>query len=231
MIQNFSKFYRNLGYNFKDNSLLNKALTHRSKTKKNYERLEFLGDSILGFVIAEFLFEKFPDSDEGKLSQVRSKLVKGSTLTKLGLELQVDEYIILGDSEKNGTHKRDKILEDVVEAIIGAIYLDSDFKTIKKVVLGWYTQILTIEDFDVVKVKESKSALQEILFQQSFNLPIYDIVKIDGRDHEQVFTVSVTCKEYELSVDAQGKSRKKAEQAAAGKMIQAIKDKITNEKE
>ena len=234
MIQNFSKFHRNLGYDFKDNYLLNRALTHRSKTKKNYERLEFLGDSILGFVIAEVLFEKFPDSDEGKLSQVRSKLVKGVTLAKLGLELQVDEYIILGDSEKNGTHKREKIIEDVVEAIIGAVYLDSDFVTVKKVVLGWYSEILATEDFDVVKVKDNKSTLQEILLQQGYNLPIYDIVNIDGKDHEQIFTVSVACIEYELTVDSEGKSRKKAEQAAAGKMIkiiQAIQEKIINEKE
>lgn len=231
MIQNFSKFCRNIGHIFKDSSLLNRALTHRSKTKKNYERLEFLGDSILGFVIAEALFEKFPDSNEGKLSQVRSKLVKGATLAKLGLELQVDEYIILGDSEKNGTHKREKILEDVVEAIIGAVYLDSDFETTKKVILGWYAQTLATEDFDVVKVKDDKSSLQEIMLQQSFNLPVYDIVSIDGKDHEQVFTISVTCNEYDLTVDAQGKSRKKAEQAAAGKMIQIIKDKIIDEKE
>ena len=234
MIQRFSNFYRNIGYDFKDNSLLNRALTHRSKTKKNYERLEFLGDSILGFVIAEVLFEKFPDSDEGKLSQVRSKLIKGVTLAKLALELQVDQYIILGDSEKNGTHKREKILEDVVEAIIGAVYLDSDFATVKKVILGWYAQILATADFDIVKVKDNKSALQEILLQQSFNLPIYDIVNIDGKDHEQVFTVSATCNEYKEVVSAEGKSRKKAEQAAAGKMIeiiQAIKEKVIDEKE
>ena len=230
MIQNFSKFYRNLGYDFKDNSLLNRALTHRSKTKKNYERLEFLGDSILGFVIAEVLFEKFPDSDEGKLSQVRSKLVKGVTLAKLALKLQVDEYIILGDSEKNGTHKREKILEDVVEAIIGAVYLDSEFTTVKRVVLGWYSEIFATEDFDVVKVKDNKSALQEILLQQGYNLPIYEIVSIDGKDHEQIFTVSVACAEYDVSINAEGKSRKKAEQAAAGKMIKIIEEKIIDEK-
>ena len=230
MIQNIAKFYRNLGYDFKDSSLLNRAITHRSKTKKNYERLEFLGDSILGFVIAEVLFEKFPDSDEGRLSQVRSKLVKGATLAKLALELQVDEYIILGDSEKNGTHKREKILEDVVEAIIGAVYLDSDFATVKKVLLGWYSEIFAAEDFDIIKVKDNKSALQEILLQQGYNLPIYDIVSIDGKDHEQIFTVSATCKEYDVAASAEGKSRKKAEQAAAGKMIPIIEEKIIEEK-
>ncbi len=230
MIQNFSTFYRNLGYSFKDNSLLNRALTHRSKTKKNYERLEFLGDSILGFVIAEALFEKFPDFDEGKLSQVRSKLVKGVTLAKLALELKVDQYIILGDSEKNGTHKREKILEDVVEAIIGAVYLDSEFLTVKKVVLGWYSNILTTADFDVVKFKDNKSALQEILLQEGLSLPVYDIVDIIGKYHEQIFIVSVACGEYDITVEAEGKSRKKAEQAAAGKIIKIIKEKIINEK-
>lgn len=229
MIQNFSKLYKNLGYKFKNDTFLSRALTHRSKTKKNYERLEFLGDSILGFVIAEVLYNKFPDDDEGKLSQVRSKLVKGVTLAKLALELQLDEYIILGDSEKNGTHKREKILEDVVEAIIGAIYLDSDFETAKKIVLNWYSKILSKDDFDISAVKDNKSSLQEILLQKSFSLPIYDIVGIDGKDHEQVFNVSVSCKEFDLNIIAQGKSRKKAEQAAAGKMIKMIKEKIVNE--
>lgn len=227
--QNFPKLYRNLNYKFNDASILSRALTHRSKTKKNYERLEFLGDSILGFVIAEVLYNKFPDGDEGKLSQVRSKLVKGVTLAKLALELQLDEYIILGDSEKNGTHKREKILEDVVEAIIGAIYIDSDFETAKDVVLKWYSETLTKDDFDITTVKDNKSSLQEILLQKSLSLPIYDIVSIDGKDHEQVFNVSVSCEDYDLSVISQGKSRKKAEQSAAGKMIEMIKDIIVNE--
>lgn len=231
MIQNFSKLYRNLGYKFKDESILSRALTHRSKTKKNYERLEFLGDSILGFVIAEVLYNKFPDDDEGKLSQIRSKLVRGATLAKLALELQIDEYIIFGDSERNGTHRREKILEDVVEAVIGAIYLDSNFETSKKIVLKWYSKSLSQEDFDIAVVKDNKSSLQEILLQQSLGLPVYDIVSIDGKDHEQVFNVSVSCQEHDLSVTAQGKSRKKAEQVAAGKMIQIIKDKVIDEKE
>ncbi|AXA34401.1 ribonuclease III [Francisella adeliensis] len=231
MIQDFSKLYRNLSYTFKDVSILNRALTHRSKTKKNYERLEFLGDSILGFVIAEVLYHKFPDDEEGKLSQVRSKLVRGATLAKLALELQIDEYIIFGDSEKNASHRREKILEDVVEAVIGAIYLDSNFETAKKIVLKWYSKSLSQEDFDIAVVKDNKSSLQEILLQQSLSLPVYDIVSIDGKDHEQVFNVSVSCQEHDLSVTAQGKSRKKAEQVAAGKMIQIIKDKVIDEKE
>ncbi|QLE79540.1 ribonuclease III [Francisella sp. Scap27] len=231
MIQDFSKLYRNLSYTFKDVSILNRALTHRSKTKKNYERLEFLGDSILGFVIAEVLYHKFPDDGEGKLSQVRSKLVRGATLAKLALELQIDEYIIFGDSERNGSHRREKILEDVVEAVIGAIYLDSNFETAKKIVLKWYSKSLSQEDFDIAVVKDNKSSLQEILLQQSLSLPVYDIVSIDGKDHEQVFNVSVSCQEHDLSVTAQGKSRKKAEQSAAGKMIQIIEDKVIDEKE
>lgn len=107
MVPEYSRLYKILGYSFKNYTLLVRALTHRSKTKKNYERLEFLGDSILGFVIAEVLYMEFPDLAEGKLSQIRSKLVKGVTLANLALNFKLDEYIILGASEQGG-HKREK---------------------------------------------------------------------------------------------------------------------------
>ena len=167
MVPEYSRLYKILGYSFKDYTLLVRALTHRSKTKKNYERLEFLGDSVLGFVIAETLYKKFPDLAEGKLTQIRSKLVKGATLAQLALDFKIDEYVILGASEQGG-HKRAKILEDVFEAVIGAIYLDSDFSTVKKVVLSWYEPVVARIDLEDVKVKDSKSKLQEILLQNAF---------------------------------------------------------------
>lgn len=230
MIPEYSRFYKILGYTFKDQTLLLRALTHRSKTKKNYERLEFLGDSILGFVIAEQLYMQFPDMAEGKLSQIRSKLVKGATLAQLALSLKIDEYIILGASEQGGGQKRHKILEDVFEAIIGAIYLDSDFNAVKKVILNWYKQALADINLDNVKIKDNKSKLQEILLQNSLSLPEYSIETIQGKDHEQVFTVKASSVELNINVKSQGTSRRKAEQQAAGKMIEILAKQGLHEK-
>ncbi|MED7819432.1 MULTISPECIES: ribonuclease III [unclassified Francisella] len=229
MIPEYSRFYKILGYNFKDQTLLLRALTHRSKTKKNYERLEFLGDSILGFVIAEELYTKFPDLAEGKLSQIRSKLVKGATLAQLALQFKIDEYVILGASEQGG-QKREKILEDIFEAIIGAIYLDSDFATVKKVVIGWYKDVIANINLDSVKIKDNKSKLQEILLQNSLSLPEYSIETIEGKDHEQIFTIKASSIELNINVKAQGTSRRKAEQQAAGKMIEILAKQGLHEK-
>lgn len=229
MTPEYSRFYKILGYNFKDQTLLLRALTHRSKTKKNYERLEFLGDSILGFVIAEELYTKFPDLAEGKLSQIRSKLVKGATLAQLALQFKVDEYVILGASEQGG-QKREKILEDIFEAIIGAIYLDSDFATVKKVVISWYKDVIANINLDTVKIKDNKSKLQEILLQNSLSLPEYSIETIEGKDHEQVFTIKASSIELNINVKAQGTSRRKAEQQAAGKMIEILAKQGLHEK-
>jgi ribonuclease-3 len=229
MTPEYSRFYNILGYKFKDQTLLVRALTHRSKTKKNYERLEFLGDSILGFVIAEELYLKFPDLAEGKLSQIRSKLVKGATLAQLALQFKIDEYVILGASEQGG-QKREKILEDIFEAIIGAIYLDSNFATVKKVVLRWYKDVVANINVDSVKIKDNKSKLQEILLQNSLSLPEYSIETIQGKDHEQVFTVKASSRELNIDVVAQGTSRRKAEQQAAGKMIEILAKQGLHEK-
>ena len=229
MIPEYSRFYNILGYIFKDHTLLIRALTHRSKTKKNYERLEFLGDSILGFVIAEELYLKFPDMAEGKLSQIRSKLVKGATLAQLALQFKIDEYVILGASEQGG-QKREKILEDIFEAIIGAIYLDSDFTTVKKVVLSWYKDVIANINLNSVKIKDNKSKLQEVLLQNSLSLPEYSIEAIEGKDHEQIFTVKVSSNELGVNIKAQGTSRRKAEQQAAGKMIEILAKQGLHEK-
>lgn len=229
MVPEYSRLYKILGYSFKDYTFLIRALTHRSKTKKNYERLEFLGDSVLGFVIAEALYKKFPDLAEGKLTQIRSKLVKGVTLAQLALNLKIDEYVILGASEQGG-HKREKILEDVFEAVIGAIYLDSDFETVKKVVLKWYEAVIAEINLDDVKVKDNKSKLQEILLQNAFSLPEYEIENIAGKEHEQVFTIVAISKELDTQVKAEGTSRKKAEQKAAQKMLEILSQKGFHEK-
>ena len=229
MVPEYSRFYNMFGYSFKDYTLLIRALTHRSKTKKNYERLEFLGDSILGFVIAEALYLQFKHIAEGRLSQLRSKLVKGATLAQLALSLKMDEYVILGASEQSG-QKREKVLEDVFEAVIGAIYLDSDFVTVKKVILKWYQPVISNINLDTIKVKDSKSKLQEIMLQNALSLPEYSIETIEGKDHEQQFTVVAIAKDLNLQVKAKGTSRKKAEQKAAEKMIEMLSQQGLHEK-
>ncbi|APC97933.1 ribonuclease III [Francisella frigiditurris] len=231
MSKDYISLYKRINYSFKDQAFAIRALTHRSKGKKNYERLEFLGDSILGFLIAEVLFSMFPEQSEGKLSQIRTKLVKGYTLAQLALKLGLDEYIILGASElKGGGHKRERILEDVLEALIGAIYLDSDFETVKKCVISWYRPILENIDLDVVKIKDNKSKLQEILLQNTYELPDYTLVKTEGEDHQQIFTVKVLVKEFNLETEGVADSKKKAEQLAAGEMIRLLAEKELYEK-
>lgn len=130
---------KKLGYQFKDESMIELALTHRSHGKRNNERLEFLGDSILNFVIAEALYRRFPEAKEGQLSRLRAQLVKGETLAELAREMKLGDYLRLGSGElKSGGYRRDSILADSVEAIIGAIYLDSDMECCRPYILSWY---------------------------------------------------------------------------------------------
>lgn len=231
MTKDFNQLYTSIDYRFKDESYLVRALTHRSKGKKNYERLEFLGDSILGFVMAEIVFNKFPDEDEGKLTQIRTKLIKGKTLSKMAKSMDLAEHIILGASEQSGGgHKRDRILEDVFESIIGAIYLDSDFVTVKQRVLNWYKEILENLNSDTAGIKDNKSKLQEILLQNAYTLPVYNILKSEGKDHEQIFTIEAICEPLDLRVESKADTRKKAEQLAAGQLIDILAEKEIYEK-
>ncbi|GAL13116.1 ribonuclease III [Vibrio astriarenae] len=139
MNSQIEKLERKLGYQFNDGELLSLALTHRSANSKHNERLEFLGDSILSFVIADDLYHRFPKVTEGDMSRMRATLVRGNTLAELGREFELGDYLKLGPGElKSGGFRRDSILADAVEAIIGAIYLDSDVETVRKIILEWY---------------------------------------------------------------------------------------------
>ncbi|OUR93795.1 ribonuclease III [Gammaproteobacteria bacterium 42_54_T18] len=207
-----------LGYTFADSSLLTLALTHRSVDGvRNNERLEFLGDSVLSTIIGECVFEKFPDVREGVLSRMRSSLVNGTSLAAVAKEFGLSEYLILGPGElKSGGRRRESTLEDAIEAIIGAIYQDSGYSDCRSVVLSWFhsrLDKLTAED----DAKDNKSKLQELLQSKKIPLPQYEIVAIDGKSHDQSFTIA-------CSIDAEGgpytgtaQSRRQAEQIAAGK--------------
>ncbi len=215
-----------LGYSFNNPTLLLRALTHRSAKKDHNERLEFLGDSILGFVIAEALFEKFPKVDEGSLTRLRSSLVKGVTLAEMAQDFRLGEFLILGTGElKSGGHKRESILEDTVEAIIGAVYLDSDMATCKGLILQWYAKRLeNIKPGN--EQKDPKSRLQEYLQGRKIDLPEYEVIETTGQSHNQEFTIRCRTSVISTDVISKGTSRRKAEQAAAKQVLELInKDK------
>ena len=217
-----NKLQQSLGYQFNDNSLLSTALTHRSFSSDHNERFEFLGDSLVNMLIAEMLFEAYPDLPEGKLTQQRAMLVKGKTLAKIGEALNVGEFLALGAGEiKTGGAQRESILADSVEAIIAAIYLDSDFGHCRATVRQWFKD--SVENIDTLgKAKDAKTRLQEILQANGKPLPIYVTEKVHGEHHKQQFVVS--CKVALLLKPTQGKasSKKMAEQIAAENALRLI---------
>lgn len=216
----FSRLQKRLNYSFNKQELLQHALTHRSADKVHNERLEFLGDSILSFVIADELYHRFPDVAEGDLSQMRSTLVCGQMLAEIGIEFDLGEYMILGQGElKSGGFRRESIISDAVEAIIGAIYLDSDIQTITHLLLSWYKERLdNIKPGN--KQKDSKTRLQEYLQGIHQERPSYLVMEVKGSDHEQEFVVQCKIEHQNAEFIGRGPSRRKAEQAAA---IEAIK--------
>ena len=213
-----------LGYRFNDEELLNTALTHRSVGKYNNERLEYLGDSILNFVIAERLYHSFDDAREGDLSRLRAWLVNGDRLTEIANELSLGQYISLGPGElKTGGHRRASILEDAMEALIGAVYLDSDFTVCREFILRIYDKKLKniplIDD-----LKDPKTRLQEYLQARKKPLPDYTVENISGEQHNRQFKVSCTVKGLDEPTFGIGGSRRKAEQESAKKALSELKD-------
>ncbi|WP_116963962.1 ribonuclease III [Fastidiosibacter lacustris] len=218
----YSSLYRRIGYHFKNEALVQQALTHRSKQKEHNERLEFLGDSILGFVMAEALYQRFPHEDEGNLSLLRMYLVRGKMLTDIAKRFDLGEYMSFGVGElKSGGYKRARLLEDAFEAIIGAIYLDSDMNTVKEQILSWYDDALRTLNIEE-HTKDPKSRLQEYLQAKIQTHPIYTVIATEGLDHDQTFTVEVSLGSLEKTYCAKGKSRKQAEHAAAKIALNAI---------
>lgn len=206
-------------YQFKQADLLQQALTHRSYSSSHNERLEFLGDSLLNLFIASALYERFPQAREGDLSRLRAQLVKGTTLTEIAKELNLGPHLRLGSGEKkSGGQQRESILADVVEAIIGAIYRDSNFESCEAVVLSWYQQRLEAIDLSR-SAKDAKSTLQEILQAKHLPLPDYRVIETRGQAHQQQFVVQCELKPLGIKSLAEGRSRKIAEQKAASDLL------------
>lgn len=206
---------RRLGYRFNNEALLTRALTHRSHAARNNERLEFLGDSILNFIIAEDLFTRFPEAREGQLSRLRARLVRRQTLAELAREFELGDSLIMGTGElKSGGFDRDSILSDALEAVIGAIYCDSNLDAVRTAVLAWFYSRL--ESLSLEKSqKDSKSRLQEFLQARQANLPEYVVVNVMGKSHDQTFIVECRSELLDGAVRGEGSNRRAAEQNAA----------------
>lgn len=217
------RFCKALRYEFHNLDILEEALTHRSKHAINNERLEYLGDAILGFLIAKRLYTLFPNATEGELSRCRSKLVKGDTLAKLAKALNLGEYILLGPGElKSGGFRRNSTLADTFEAIIGAIYIDGGLENAQSFIDLQFDELLNSINLDET-LKDPKTQLQELLQSRKQPLPVYDVVSTSGSDHEQIFIVRCGVEGLSEQVLGEGKSRRKAEQAAARKALELVK--------
>ena len=218
----YQALYNKLGYEFVNADNLTLALTHRSASKKHNERLEFLGDSVLGMVIAHALYQRFPKQPEGNLTRMRASLVKGDTLAEVGKEFALGDLLKLGPGElKSGGFRRASILSDAVEAIIGAIYLESGFDVCEALILKWFKQ--RIEKLDPnLHLKDDKTRLQEYLQGRKMPLPVYEVVEISGKAHDQTFEVECKVEPLELESVGRGNSRRKAEQHAARLVLEKI---------
>ena len=206
---------RQIGYDFSQPRLLQRALTHRSHSTEHYERLEFLGDSVLNCAVARYLYDRFPDLPEGDLSRLRSRLVNQDTLRALAQQLQLGEQLLLGEGErKTAGFRRPSILADALEAVIGAVFLDGGYAAAEAVVQGLYVPFLQQADIESLG-KDAKTRLQEYLQGRKLALPKYSVVSTSGVAHEQQFRVACEIAQLHVVTEGEGGSRRIAEQAAA----------------
>ena len=213
---------RRLQHTFTDAALLTRALTHRSVPGKNNERLEFLGDAILGLVMAAELFRLQPDAKEGELSRVRAILVRRESLVKIADQLTLGNFLYLGAGEQHsGGSQQDSILANAVEAVIGAIYLDAGLDAAQACILAWYQHVFP----DLAQLqpeKDAKTQLQEWLQARKLPLPVYQL-QVKGKAHQQTFYVVCHVTGLDFTAKGESNSRRKAEQAAADAFLQRLK--------
>jgi len=210
-------------YRFKDDVLLQTALTHRSHSANNNERLEFLGDAVLDLVISELLYQFYSEQTEGSLSRMRSSLVKGDTLAALAKELDLGEYLVLGKGENtSGGRERLSLLSNALEAVIGAIFLDGGYLEAKNAIIKIFDARIQVLD-PKSEHKDHKSILQEKLQAMKQQLPEYSLICSEG-NHNKSFIVQCSIKSGEIVTQASGKTLRVAEQQAASKALQAIQN-------
>jgi len=217
-----SALCKKLGYVFKQPQLLQRALTHRSYAPEHNERLEFLGDSILGCVIAKHLYSSYPQLSEGELSRLRSNLVREETLATLAQQLDLGSHLKLGEGElKSGGFRRPSILADALEALFGAVLLDSGFAAAEQTVLNLYVPYLEMVDMQALG-KDAKTLLQEYLQGKRIPLPSYSVIAMQGEAHAQSFQVECVIPSLKISARGTGTSRRNAEQQAAQAAYQQL---------
>lgn len=210
-----------LDHHFGDPALLEQALTHRSHGARHNERLEFLGDSVLNFVVAAMLFDRYSKIDEGDLSRLRANLVKQASLADIAQRLELSQYLRLGEGElKSGGFRRPSILADTVEAIFGAVFLDAGFEAARRVIVRQYQPVLASVDPKTLG-KDAKTLLQEFLQGRKLALPLYTVVATHGAAHSQQFEVECAIPALDIKVMAPGASRRAAEQSAAKLALEA----------
>ena len=226
MASNVRQLEERLQYQFRDPELLSLALSHRSCGSSNNERLEFLGDSILGVTVTDFLYHQFPQAREGDLSRMRSQIGRAESLAQVAKKLQLGPELSLGPGEmKSGGQRRDSILGDTVEALIGAVYLDTGIDAARGAVNNWFKELLAAAS-DAQPVKDAKTALQEWLQQRSKPVPQYELVNTGGEAHSRLFTVSCKIDQVNKTISATASSRRKAEQLVAEQLLSELEQEL-----
>ncbi len=221
-LDSLNQFIKDIGYQFKVPALLAQALTHRSFAANNNERLEFLGDGALNFIIASQLYQRFPKLPEGDLSRLRAQLVKEATLSEIAFSINIGDALKLGEGElKSAGWRRPSILADALEAIIGAAYVDGGFSVAEALVLKLYQEKLANIDPKSID-KDAKSQLQEYLQGKKIELPDYNLVSIEGEAHAQTFKIECTIDKLSITTLGEGSSRRVAEQQAAQLALEKI---------
>ena len=221
MNKNLSSFQKRIGINFHNHKLLTKCFTHKSYNPvENNEKLEFLGDRVLGFVISKKLLELYPNEKVGMIDKKLANLVNKNKCFEIGKELELDNYILTGNTEKKKkVNIEKKIISDCCESLIGAIYIDKGFEVSSKFILNYWKNYLNLSDITVI---DSKTRLQEYSLKKFKALPIYKLISNTGPRHKPNFKISVKIKDSK-TVIADGSSKKNAEQAAAMKLLETIK--------
>ena len=215
--------FRLPGYDFVDPGLLAQALTHRSAAPLHNERLEFLGDALVNLIVAEALYALWPRADEGTLTRARAELVRESSLATIARRMELGSHLILGPGEmKSGGHRRDSILADAVEAIVGAIHLDSDFDTCRAAVLPWFDAAIAALPPPHKLGKDAKTRLQEWLQARGKPLPAYRLVAESGDEHAKSFRVACAIADPAVECEGEGSSRRAAETQAAERVLDRI---------
>jgi ribonuclease-3 len=217
---------KTIGYVFSDVTIFDKALTHRSAGGINNERMEFLGDSILGFIIADTLYNSLGKADEGDMSRLRSTLVKGETLAEIAKDIDLGNYIQLGPGElRSGGHTRTSILADTLEAVVAAVYLDGGLDSARQVITNLFKS--RIDEVAAKKsLKDPKTRLQEYLQAKHLKLPIYTVLEVTGEQHNQHFIVKCDVDDLNKQAIADGSSRRKAEQKAAENILNGLEQDV-----